>query len=194
MFAPSATAITPLPIMVAASEASSSFWVAHGIPDARAHVPLDVLCQLLAPWEASHWRPGLSMEGALSLIDPAKRPVGHWLRHQQKRAGCRSLQALADRTQVADYERMKAWSAGRDLLPPAKAEAIVEALGDDEAGTEMARYRWARMLSLLCEWVICATPGIAPTWPAAQMAVAERYRGLLASAVSEKAGGNQSSS
>lgn len=164
------------------------FWVGIGIPDARAYLPLDVLCQQLAAVEASGAAPGVPSGGMLSLLDPAKRPMGHWLRRQQKRAGCRSLQALSDHAKVANYERMRAWSAGRDLLPPAKAEAIVDALGDDQTGAEMARYRWARLASFLSEWVICATPGHAPTWSDSQTLVAQRYRELLDLAVSRQQG------
>lgn len=179
---------------VAQVGAPREFWGAHGIPDPSVHLPLDVLCQGLAAWEASHATAGVSLEGALSLLNPIKRPMGHWLRYQQTRAGSRSLQGLADRTQVADHERLRAWSAGRDLLPPAKAEAIVAALGGDDSGVEMARYRWARLMAFLCEWVICATPGQAPTWPVAQILVAQRYRGLLGSAVSERTDDSQLSS
>lgn len=170
------------------------FWGVQGIPDSSAYLPLDALCQGLATFEAAHSAPGVSPGGALSLLSPTRRPMGHWLRYQQDRADCRSLQDLADRTRVADYERLRAWSSERDLLPPAKAEAIVSALGGDDSGVEMVRYRWARLTAFLCEWVICVTPGRAPEWPETQRLVAQRYRGLLGSAVSERAGGDQSSS
>jgi hypothetical protein len=181
-------------LLLAHTGTPSEFWAANGIGSPQVHLPLDLLCQALAALEASHAAPGVSLTALLSLLDPVRHPMGHWLRHQMGRAHCGSLQDLADRTQVADHDRFKAWSAGRDLLPLAKAKAIVKALGDDEASTEMVRYRRARVAAFLCEWVVCTTTGSALSWRDAQMVVGERYRALLAHAVSGRVGANQSSS
>ena len=155
------------------------FWVAHGIPDPLAHVPLDVLCQQLAAWETTSGN-GFQRRSELTFLQAGKTPMGHWLRHQQTRAGYGSLQKMANRLQGADYERMKAWSSGRDLMPPAAAKAILAELGPTvDADIEMMRYRGARLLSFLCDFVISATKDKAPTWPEAQALVERRYSELL---------------
>jgi len=178
-------------LLLAHTGMPSEFWAAHGIGGPQVHWPLDLLCQALAALETLHAVPGVSPTGILSLLDPVKHPMGHWLQRQLKRSRCRSLRALADRTQVAEYDRLRVWSAGHDLLPLAKAEAIVHALGDDETGTEMSRYRSARIVAFICEWVICAARGRELDWPGAQSLVSQRYRVLLATAGSSIVGANQ---
>lgn len=155
------------------------FWMEHGIPSPLVNLPLDVLCQQLAAWETTSGS-GFPRWSGLTLLQAGKTPMGHWLRHQQTRAGYGSLQKMASRLQCADYERMKSWSSGRDLMPPAAAEAILAELGTAVDGDiEMTRYRWARLLSFLCEFVISATKDRAPRLPEAQALVERRYSELL---------------
>ncbi|HEY8327517.1 MAG TPA: hypothetical protein VIO59_03595 [Rhodanobacter sp.] len=159
-------------------------WMDHGIPSPLANLPLDVLCQQLAAWNTTSGS-GYPRWSALTLLKAGKTPMGHWLQHQRAKAGCGSLQKMANRLQGADYERLKAWSSGRDLMPPGAAEAILAELGGGgDADMEMARYRWARLLSFLCEFVISATPDKAPTWPEAQALVERRYSELVTPAAS----------
>ena len=121
------------------------------------------------------------------LLDASRKPLGHWLVRQQKLAGCNSLGKLSQRIPANSnitIDRLKDWSAGRNLMPPGAARILVDALHSPaEAEAEITRYRHARWLSFLVEFVACAAEGEAPSWFEAQAMVERRYCDLLELAI-----------
>lgn len=153
----------------------------------KGMVVIDPMMQILAQVElADITAPEAGVKASspvLALLDEGRTPLGHWLIRQQKAAGCASLKQLSDRTNT-DLDRLKDWSSGRHLLGPEKAKDLLSGLSSDiDPQLEVRRYRNARFLSFLIEFVMCSVEEPAPSWDSAQSMVRNRYRELLESAI-----------
>lgn len=166
------------------------YWGALNIPTAPSLI-IDGALQVNAYIEGK-WSKKLEELGPNNFVSPARllddsrTPIGNWLVRQQQLAGCKSLAKLSSQIPADSsitIDRLKDWSAGRNLMPPAAAEALVNMLHRSVlAESEMRRYRQARLFSFLVEFVICATEGDPPTWRHAQAMVKKRYCDLLQAA------------
>lgn len=150
-------------------------------------VVIDPMLQILVQGDPAYMREHEAGVNApspvLALLDGGRRPLGHWLVRQQVAAGCTSLKQLSDQVYI-DLDRLKDWSSGRHLLGPGKARALLDELSHRiDVQLEVRRYRNARFISFLIEFVMCSVEGSAPTWDSAQSMVRDRYRELLESAI-----------
>lgn len=150
-------------------------------------VVIDPMMQILAQVELADItapKAGVNAPSpVLALLGEGRTPLGHWLVRQQKAAGCASLKQLSDRTNT-DLDRLKDWSSARHLLRPEKAKDLLSGLSSDiDSQLEVRRYRNARFLSFLIEFVMCSVEGSAPSWDSAQSMVRNRYRELLEPAI-----------
>ena len=161
------------------------YWAQHNV-SLKAYLIIDVTLQALARVQSAPSAPsgtGGNPQACpfVPLLAPSKRPLGHWLVRQRRSAGCTSLQLLGEKLAKITPDRLRYWSSGRDLMPPAAARRLLEDLGSTvDVEVEMQHYRYARFLSFLIEFVICATVGEPPSWSEAQTLIRARYRELLA--------------
>lgn len=176
-------------LLLGALRQPEHFWSDKMIA-APAFLVIDVALSILADVDAGG-RDGSDMSGAgttsylLDFLRSGKKPIGHWLLRQQRSAGCKSLAELSERVGIISLDRLKCWSSGRDLMTPDAASSLLKALeGHVDRGVEMRRYRNARLMSFMTEFVICTTRGNTPSWLRAQAIIEERYRELLELAVS----------
>ena len=167
------------------------YWAALNVPIASSLI-IDGALQVSA-YVQGKWSKKLEDLGPSNfvspsrLLDTARMPIGNWLLRQQEIMGCQSLAKLSSQIPADSsitIDRLKDWSAGRNLMPPAAAEALVNLLHcPAEAEVEMRRFRQARLFSFLVEFVICATEGNPPRWRHAQALIKERYCDLLQAAI-----------
>lgn len=169
------------------------YWATRNMP-VKAYLIIDVALQVIARVQntpRAHSETGGKPRSCpfISLLEAKKTPLGHWLVRQKRFAGCTSLNRLGERLHQITPDRLKYWSSGRDLMPPTAARSLLECLGAAvDVDVEMQRYRYARFLSFLIEFVICATVGEPPSWIEAQTMIRERYRELISLAIAENVG------
>lgn len=154
---------------------------------AAIEVPLMALARLEYEWEESGAEPGTDIQSSiLRLLEPAARPLGHWLRDVCTFAGCRNLGELSTallrsgatyRSSAVSHERLKKWARSKEVaMPPGAVSAVLMAVPTSANRDILAtRFGAARLLTFLCDLVRSSTVGAAPTWPEAQSQIRSRF-------------------
>lgn len=114
----------------------------------------------------------------MQLLEPKRRPLGHWLTEVRLACGCKSLAALAQRLDSAiSHDRLKAWSSSKKVAMPHSALKPVLRGVRIRAQAEMQedRYYVARLLTFLCDLGCAGIPGEAPGWADIQAQLKSRF-------------------
>ena len=120
------------------------------------------------------------------LLDPGRRPLGHWLLEVTRASDCKSLPELAQSLLRADarhHDRaispdlLKKWSSSKSIAMPQTALIpVLLGVRDEElAKTLKARYYVARFLTFLCDLTWAGIPGETPVWADIQAQLKDRY-------------------
>jgi hypothetical protein len=179
-------------LLVEAIGHPDEYWDRHDI-SLPCYLVVDTALNVIA---AGDWKSAATRESfertrkspSSALVRAGKKPLGHWLVKQQQLAGCKSLSQLIDKLPAQceiSLDRLKAWSSGVNLMPPAAAKELVRMLHSD-ADSEMNRYRMARCFSFLIEFIICCAMGKPPSWPEAQAMIEKRYCARLEHAIPQR--------
>jgi hypothetical protein len=120
-----------------------------------------------------------SRESSLTqLLEPKRRPLGHWLTEVRLASGCKSLAALAQRLDSAiSHDRLKAWSSSKKVAVPHSAlKPVLRGVRiRAQAETQEDRYYVARLMTFLCDLGCAAIPGEAPGWADIQAQLRSRF-------------------
>jgi hypothetical protein len=120
------------------------------------------------------------------LLDPGRRPLGHWLHDVQQASDCTSLSDLAQRLlgvgarhlgRAISHDLLKKWSSSKNVVMPQTAVApVLRSVRLRERAERLQnRYHVARFLTFLCDLVWAGIPGEAPAWAGIQGQLKDRY-------------------
>ena len=120
------------------------------------------------------------------LLDPKRRPIGHWLHEVQQAANCTSLSDLAQRLlsvgarhlgRTISHDLLKKWSSSKNVVMPHTALQPVLLSVRIRERAEKLRHRFyvARFLTFLCDLTWASIPGEAPDWAEIQEHLKKRY-------------------
>ena len=120
------------------------------------------------------------------LLDPGRRPLGHWLHDVQQASECTSLAHLAqcllrvDAThhgRAVSHDLLKKWSSSKNVMMPQKAvKPVLRSVRIRERADRLHdRYYVARFLTFLCDLAWAGIPGEAPAWADIQAQIKSRY-------------------
>lgn len=126
---------------------------------AAIEVPLMALARLEYEWEEAGGGPGTEIQSSiLRLLEPAARPLGHWLSDVCSFAGCRNLGELSTallrsgatyRACAVSHERLKKWARSKEVaMPPGAVGAVLMAVPTSANRDMLAtRFGAARLLT-----------------------------------------------
>lgn len=120
------------------------------------------------------------------LLDPSRRPLGHWLHDVQQASDCKSLSDLAQRLlgvgakhndRNITHDLLKKWSSSSNVVMPRTAVApVLRSVRLRERAERLQdRYHVARFLTFLCDLLWAGIPGEAPAWADIQAQIKSRY-------------------
>lgn len=120
------------------------------------------------------------------LLDPKRRPIGHWLHDVQQAADCTSLSDLTQRLlsvgarhlgRTISYDLLKKWSSSKNVVMPQTAvQPMLLSVRIRERGERLRdRFYVARFLTFLCDLTCAGIPGENPDWAEIQEQLRERY-------------------
>ena len=153
-------------------------------------IPVESSLQTLARLMCSADSPSLDLPSRESqitqLLEPGRRPLGHWLREVQHASGCTSLSDLAQRLlsvgarhhgRTISHDLLKKWSSSKNVVMPLTAvKPVLCSLRIREHAERLQnRYHVARFLTFLCDLTLAGTPGEAPAWVDIQAQIKSRY-------------------
>ncbi len=121
-----------------------------------------------------------------SLLDPGRRPLGHWLGEVCQASHCDDLKALSNALGLRKathlrrplkHDLLKKWSASKVVAMPGTAVApVLRAVRlKERAQTLESRFYVARLLTFLCDLTRSGTPGAAPLWAEVQTQINSRH-------------------
>jgi hypothetical protein len=120
------------------------------------------------------------------LLDPGRRPLGHWLHDVQQASDCTSLSALAQRLlsvgarhhdRAVSHDLLKKWSSSKNIaMPHTAVKPVLRSVRIRERAERLQdRYYVARFLTFLCDLTWAGIPGEAPVWADIQAQLKDRY-------------------
>jgi hypothetical protein len=121
-----------------------------------------------------------------SLLNPGRRPIGHWMDDVRLAAGRENLKDLAeylDRLQARhlgreiSHDLLKKWSSGASRVMPRSAlkPVLRSVRNHEQRQTLQSRYDVARLFTFLCDLVLSGTQGEAPSWADVQAQLKSRH-------------------
>lgn len=124
--------------------------------------------------------------GITELLDPGRRPLGHWLHDVQQASDCKHLADLAKcllsvgarhHDRVISHDLLKKWSSSKNVvMPQTAAKPVLRGVRIRERADRLQdRYYVARFLTFLCDLTCAAIPGKAPAWADIQAQLKSRY-------------------
>ena len=125
--------------------------------------------------------------GITELLDPGRRPLGHWLHDVQQASDCKHHADLAKcllsvgarhHDRVISHDLLKKWSSSKNVvMPQTAAKPVLRGVRIRERADRLQdRYYVARFLTFLCDLTCAAIPGAAPAWADIQAQIKSRYR------------------
>lgn len=150
-------------------------------------VPLMAVARLDYEWAVAEAKPGATVQSsAIRLLEPAARPLGHWLRDVCSLADCQNLGQLSTallragakyRGSFVSHERLKKWARSKEVaMPPEAVDAVLMAVpSEGRRDVLKSRFGAARLLTFLCDLVCSSTLGEAPAWADAQRQIRSRF-------------------
>ncbi|MBT9475235.1 hypothetical protein [Polaromonas sp.] len=120
------------------------------------------------------------------LLDPGRRPLGHWLYDVQQASECTSLSALAQRLlsvgarhhdRAVSHDLLKKWSSSKNVvMPQTAAKPVLRGVRIRARADRLQdRFYVARLLTFLCDLTCSGIPGEAPAWADIQAQLKDRY-------------------
>lgn len=120
------------------------------------------------------------------LLDPGRRPLGHWLHDIQQASDCTSLSELAQclfRVEARYHDRaishdlLKKWSSSKNVVMPQTAvKPVLRSVRIRERAERLHdRYFVARFLTFLCDLTWAGLSGEALAWADIQAQIKSRY-------------------
>lgn len=120
------------------------------------------------------------------LLDPGRRPLGHWLHEVKQASECSSLANLAQcllsvgarhHARAISHDLLKKWSSSKNVvMPPTAVKPVVRGVRLRARAERLHdRYYVARFLTFLCDLTCSGIPGETPAWADIQAQLKSRY-------------------
>ncbi len=131
-----------------------------------------------------------SQTAVLALLEPSRKPLGHWFKELQGALNCQNnlqietklaSRKVTVRGKPITHDRLKAWASVQpnNVMPLKAMEAVIGAVPDKAKSDYLwSRFLLARGLTFLCDFVRSSTEREGLTWESAQQALAQRYTEL----------------
>lgn len=123
------------------------------------------------------------------LLEPARKPLGHWLHQVMQASNCTNLAVFAQYllrvdarhlNRVISHDLLKKWSSSKNVAMPQTAlEPVMRGVAVLDRAERLAdRYYLARFLSFLCDLTWASIPGGTPSWHDIQAQMTSRYKAV----------------